>query len=235
MKTLLLNGCSFGEIWKPSQNFILKMRCSGYTNISRPATSFQRTCRSTIEWMAQNGDPGFVIIPMTFAHRWELGIADKTVDSIDGVWYPLQTSDLIDKDNAVKRRINPTVDRKKLAKLLELYYGLIPDQRTYWDKMFTEMIMLSGFLSSRNVPHLFFDMCNNFQKNDIEKWSGFEKLLYITSNKSVVDLYGFCGNKYMQQSLDSKQKFFNVHHKPEQYLILESYLQTYVEQNFWKE
>ena len=235
MKTLLVNGCSFGEIWKPSKKFVSATRCSTYINISRPATSFQRTCRSTIEWMAQNGDPGFVVIPITFAHRCELGIADKTTDSIDGVWYPLQLSNLIGKDDAVKRKINPTVDQEKLAKMLELYYGLIPDQRTYWDKMFTEIIMLSGFLSSRNVPHLFFDMCNDFENDIIKKWSGFEKLLYITSNKSVVDLFGFCGNKYMHRLLDPKEKNFNVHHKPRQYLVLESYLQTYIEQNLWKE
>ena len=95
MKTLLLNGCSFGECWTPTNNFIKSLGCEEAVNISKIATSFQRTCRSTVEWIAQNGNPEFVMIPITFAHRWELAIS-KTEDPIDGSWFSLQRKELID-------------------------------------------------------------------------------------------------------------------------------------------
>ena len=88
MKKLLINGCSFGYVWSPTKKFLNALGCDSIVNISKHATSFQRTFRSTVEWIAQNDNPDFVIIPITFAHRWELGIAEKEEDEIDGVWFP---------------------------------------------------------------------------------------------------------------------------------------------------
>ena len=62
MKTLLLNGCSFGHRWHPSKEFVNALGCDQTENISKVATSFQRTCRSTIEWIAINGNPSFVVV-----------------------------------------------------------------------------------------------------------------------------------------------------------------------------
>ena len=91
MKTLLINGCSFGHFWTPSQEFITKLGCDKVTNLSKVGTSFQRTCRSTVEWIAQNGKPNLVLIPITFSHRWELAL-NLDEDDIDGSWVPLQNS-----------------------------------------------------------------------------------------------------------------------------------------------
>ena len=231
MNTLLLTGCSFGECWTPTNNFIKSLGCEEAVNISKIATSFQRTCRSTVEWIAQNGNPGIVLIPITFAHRWELGIAKKD-DLIDGVWFPLQMTDVLPDDlNTLDRKINPTVDHAKLKKLLDLYYGTIPDIRPYWDKMFLEIITLSSFLHQHNIPHVMFDMCNNFQKTLVNKWEAFEKIKFIKHNKNIIDLFDFCANKYMWNSLSDKSENFNIHHEPEQYLVLEAYLEQYIKQN----
>ena len=89
MKTLLLNGCSFGHRWHPSKEFVNALGCDKTKNISKVATSFQRTCRSTIEWIAINGNPSFVVVPITFSHRWELAIGNSQ-DDIDGNWFPMQ-------------------------------------------------------------------------------------------------------------------------------------------------
>ena len=227
MKTLLLNGCSFGQFWNPTDHFVSSLGCDSLTNISRFSTSFQRTCRTTVEWIAQNGNPEFVLIPITFCHRWELAI-NKTEDPIDGAWFPLQRKELIDGH---QNELSSDVDVDKLKNMLDLYYGSIPTVNTYWDKMFTEIIMLSSFLESRDIKHLFFDMCNEFDKKHINGHKGFDKVKLIESNKNIVDLFNFCGNRYMWNSMaDNDNVDLNTHHAPEQLKHLEKYLLTCINQ-----
>jgi hypothetical protein len=180
-----------------------------------------------VEWIAQNGNPSFVVIPITFAHRWELAIS-KTEDLIDGAWFPLQRKELID---AHKNALRSDVDVDKLKNMLDLYYGSIPTINTHWDKIFTEIIMLSSFLEQKNIKYLFFDMCNQFDKKHIKGYKGFDKVKLIESNKNIVDLFNFCGNRYMCNSIDDNNNVdVNTHHAPEQYKHLENYLLTYINQ-----
>jgi len=228
MKRLLINGCSFGECWNPTQEFIESLGCDITVNISKVATSFQRTCRSTVEWIAQNGNPDFVIIPITFAHRWELSISENE-DTVDGAWFPLQRKELLD---SIKQRLSPDVSKDKVMQLIDLYHGVIPTIKTYWDKIFTEIILLSAFLESKKIKHLFFDMCNEFEKRHIKGYKGFSKVKLIEDNRNVIDLFSFCGNRYMWQSMTGgKSENFNVHHAPEQYKILEKKLIDYINTN----
>ena len=226
MKTLLINGCSFGECWSPSDKFVQTLGCDNVVNISKTAVSVQRTLRSTIEWIAQNGNPHYVIAPITFWSRWELAI-NKDEDKIDGCWFPIQRPELLE---SADRKLHPDVDKERLSKMIESYYALSPTVRTFWDKLFMDIISLSSFLENRNVEHLIFDMCNDFDMIHIEGYQGFEKLKLLEQNKNVIDLFGFCGNKHMWNSLKDKEKIdFNIHHAPEQYLILEDFLLKHVE------
>jgi len=226
-KTLLVNGGSYGECWTPTQNFIEDLGCDNAVNVSKYATSFQRTCRSTIEWIAQNGNPEFVVVPVTFAHRWELAISDNE-DQIDGSWFPLQRKELLD---AYSDQLHRDVDINKLKLMIDLYYGSIPTIKTYWDKLFSEVIMLSAFLESKKIRHLIFDMCNQFDKKHIKGYKGFDKLDLIKSNKNVIDLFKFSGNRHMWQSMEqNKNVNVNTHHAPEQYKHLENYLLTFINQ-----
>ena len=227
MKRLLLNGCSFGECWSPTKEFISYVGCDEAVNISKVATSFQRTCRSTIEWIAKNGEPSFIIIPITYCHRWELAIGDSE-DDIDGTWFPMQKKELI---TTMSDNISQLVDKEKLSQLIDLYYRCIPDIKTFWDKMFTEIVMLSAFLDSKNIRYLMFDMCNDFDTKHIRGYKGFDKLNLIRSNENIIDLFGFCGNKYMwTQMPNNKGQDFNIHHAPEQYKSLEKALMTHIKQ-----
>ena len=225
MKTLLINGCSFGECWTPSDNFVKKLGCDNVTNISKVATGFQRTCRTTVEWISQNDNPTFVIIPITFSHRWELAVSNEE-DDLDGSWFPIQRKELIDD---IKVDLSTDVSMNKLKQLVDLYYGCIPTIKTYWDKLFTEIILLASFLENRKVKYLFFDMCNEFDKKHIKGYKGFNKLKMIKENKNIIDIFGFCGNRYMWTTMKNKEQTdFNIHHAPEQYLELEKYILDYV-------
>ena len=75
-------------------------------------------------------------------------------------------------------------------------------------------------------------MCNNFQKKHINDYKGFDKLKIIESNKNIIDLFNFCGNRHMFDNLpESKQRDldpFMHHHDNKQYLALEKYLIDYL-------
>ena len=223
MKTLLLNGCSFTERWTPSKNFLDNLNCNTTVNIGKPGTSFQRTCRTTVEWIAQNNNPNFVIIPITFSHRWELAL-NLNEDKLDGSWLPLQNSNFMDNKYLLQ---GTTIE--KLKQFVDDYYKIIPTIKTYWDKQFTEIIMLAGWLDSRNIPYLIFDMCNEFNMDNLKDYKGFSKLDIIKANNKIIDLFNFCGNRYMWSTmLNNEQIDFNTHHAPEQYIELEKYLLNYL-------
>jgi hypothetical protein len=74
-----------------------------------------------------------------------------------------------------------------------------------------------------------FDMCNDFEYQHIKNLKAFEKVKLIKGNKKIMDLFSFCGNKFMAESMQvPKNKDFNIHHAPEQYKTLENYLINYL-------
>lgn len=224
--TLLINGCSFAECWKPSDQFIEKLNCDSSANIGKKGTGIQRALRSTIEWIAQNGNPQFVIIPIPLHSRWEMSVG-KDDDPVDGTWVSLQHPEYLDRGE-----IASDVSFADLKDMIERYYKIIPNVRTEWDKLFTEVIALSGFLESRGVKHLMFDMCNEFQLHHIKGYSGFSKVEMLRQNKSIIDIFGFCGNQFMYEQLPESKKL-NVnptmhHHDKEGYWHLENFLINYL-------
>ena len=225
MSTLLVNGCSFVECWQVTDHFRNKLNCDQTVNLGKSGTSFQRTARSTVEWIAQNGNPEWVIIPITFLHRWELSIGKKE-DPIDGTWYPLQGFDFI------KENLAEFVGADRVEALLKNYYSIIPDIRTHWDKGFTEIILLSSFLEQRKIKYLMFDMCNDFDEKHLVGYKGFTKLNLIKENKNIIDLFSFCGNIFMWNTLsDHLKKHFDPtahHHNTLQYQYLENHFLNYL-------
>jgi len=229
MKRLLINGCSFGACWTPPKEFVNSLGCDQIVNLSKGGTCFQRTCRSTIEWIAQNGAPAMVLIPITFSHRWELAL-NQDEDKIDGSWIPLQNSNYLSDEYNLQ-----DISIQDVKKLVDDYYKIIPNTKTYWDKMFTDIIMISGFLDQQRIPYLMWDMCNGFDKSHIKSYEGFHKINFIAKNNRIIDIWKFCGNRFMRDSmprdLRDKTPEFAFHHAPEQYKELEKYLIGYIKQN----
>tara|TARA_B100000780_G_C21002855_1_gene401263 strand:+ start:215 stop:913 length:699 start_codon:yes stop_codon:yes gene_type:complete len=226
--TLLINGCSFAEAWNVSEEFQNKLGCTNTVNIGKDGTSFPRTLRSTVEWIAQNGNPEFAIIPITYAHRWEMAIAKKD-DDIDGTWHPVLEEphlnlDKIDLEN---------IPEDKFKKLVPYYHGCVPNIRTYWDKIFTDIILLASLFEARGIKYLMCDMVNNFEMKHLAGYKGFSKLNLIKNNKNIVDLFSFCGNNFMYHKLP-KNECENVdpylwHHEDREYKHFEEYLIRYLD------
>ena len=217
--TCLINGCSFSAAWKPESDFLKHFGQSNFVNISKTGASFKRSARTTMEWVAQNGKPGLVILPITYAHRFEMAVAN-TEDALDGAWFPMQRSELIDQ-----KKIHSSISADKLKTMLDLYYGSIADVRHFWETLFTDIITLSAWLETQNIPYIMFDMCNDFGKEHIKSLQGIQRFEFIYRNKNVLDLFSFCGNKMMWHSLDEKlrSKIDSVayHHSNKQFRVLE--------------
>jgi hypothetical protein len=229
MKTLLINGCSFAKFWKVSEELVTYVNCDSLINLGKPGTSFQRTCRTTVEWIAQNGKPNFVMIPITFSHRWELAI-NKDDDELDGSWIPLQNSNFISDDYNIQD--SSIAEVKKLS---DQYYKVIPNIKTYWDKLFTDIIMFAGYLENQKIPYLMWDMCNGFDMGHIKGFKGFEKIKIINQNKRIINIWNFCGNRFMRDTMPEDLKAqtpeFAHHHGPTQLKRLEKYLMEYIKNN----
>ena len=223
---LLLNGCSFAYRWTPSQKFLEAVDCHKTMNISVNGGSFQRSLRSSIEYCATFGNPKFAVIPITWASRWELALAKEDV-LIDGTWATMQHPEYIDFS-----QLDESISKDKIKQLVENYYGVIPNVRSTWDKMFTEMIALASFFEAQNIKYLIFDMCNNFEEKHLTGYKGSEKLDLIKNNKNIINIFEFCGNKHMFDSLPEQKQTdidpYMHHHHATEYLVLENYLIDYL-------
>ena len=101
-----------------------------------------------------------------------------------------------------------------------------------WQKIFSQIITLASFLEANNLQYLMFDMCNNFEYRHIKGLEGFEKLKLINDNKNIINLFEFCGNKFMYDQLPTdEQKNIDAYmwtHHHDEYKALENYLIDYL-------
>jgi hypothetical protein len=228
MNTLLISGCSFVECWPENPEFAQALGCDSTVNLGLTGGSNQRSFRSVIEWIAQNGDPSFVIVPITYITRFELSISNRN-HPVDGAWFPVQRYELISHRS---EEILKCVDLGRLKDLIDLSYAVLPDERTYWDRLFTDMIMFAGFLRSRNIPYLMFDMVNAFNPQDIKIYPATQKITLIEQDPSIIDFWSFVGNRFMWDTLDTDLKKLidplHHHHASAQYRFLEQKLIDHV-------
>lgn len=199
---LLLNGCSYGDAWKSFPGY----------NLSRAGGSFYRSIRTTMEWIATNGKPDWVFIPITFATRIEISRID--VDQrIEGAY------DINDDSHAVHQRVG--------SQISDSCYGP-------WDYLFMNAIMFGSWLDQQNVKYLMWDQCNNFDSQHMAGFRAFKKLKYLEGNPRIVPLFEFCGNQYMYDSGgkwkhdDDREVPASRHYDDESYTFLKQYLDDYV-------
>jgi hypothetical protein len=82
-------------------------------------------------------------------------------------------------------------------------------------------------------------MCNGFDKIHINgnagPYAGFKKIDLIENNKKVIDIWHFCGNRFMRDTMEDaikrKTPEFAYHHGPEQHSHLEQYIMNYMQTN----
>jgi len=76
MSTLLISGCSYGLVYSEIVEELKTLfSVDEVINLSSAGTSPDRQIRVVIEWIAQNGNPDMVIMPVSHHNRFDLPIA----------------------------------------------------------------------------------------------------------------------------------------------------------------
>ena len=77
-KKLLISGCSYGVVYSEIQDDLKKIfNVDEVVNISQNGGSPDRAIRVAIEWIAQNGKPDMLILPVSHYNRFDLPIAER--------------------------------------------------------------------------------------------------------------------------------------------------------------
>ena len=211
-KTVLINGCSYAYNWKPEKWF------AGYdiVNIAECGGSNRRSMRTTVEWILQNGNPDYVLLPITFLNR---------------------TESFFDHNMNFANYINISFGfyaNHKHGKLFEEVEAVEHPSVTL-DRFLTDMIMLDGFLKQRNIPYLAWNMCTpskGMPAIDVNE-SLESKMSWLKNNSRIVD-WDFVGNIYLGKNgaridnpSEAKFDLQARHYDKNDYHILEKYLNDY--------
>lgn len=211
-KTLLINGCSYAHRWYPEKWF------EGYNivNIAECGGSNRRAVRTTVEWILANGNPDYVLLPITFLNRFE-SYYDHLKPKVEYI------------------SISPGfLSQGTLSPVVEEYVAYEHPSVTL-DRFVTDMILLDGFLKQRNIPYLAWNMCTppkGMPAPDVNE-SLEMKMNWLKNNPSIVD-FNFVGNVYLGEKgarvyhpEDEAFSFEARHYDKADYYILENYLNDY--------
>ncbi len=211
-KTVLINGCSYAYNWKPTKWF------EGYdiVNIAECGGSNRRAVRTTVEWILKNGNPDYILMPITFLNRFE-SYYDHLKPKVEYV------------------SISPGfLSLSTLAPIVREYMAYEHPSVTL-DRFVTDMIMFDGFLKQRNIPYLAWNMCTppeGMPAPDVNE-SLEMKMDWLKNNPSIID-FNFVGNIYLEQNGARSDGLGELDHSPsvrhyikDDYYILEKYLNDY--------
>ena len=204
-ETMILNGCSYGEVWEDFPG----------VNLSKGGGSFIRSIRTTMEWIVRNNTkPSYVFIPITHVSRFEKSYIMKQNIPVEGSYftntpddYATYTSKLSDScymqwDYAFMNIImfSSWLEQQKIKYLFW-------DQCNMFDKKhirgFNGMEKLKLVEQNKRIIPLF-EFCGN-------------QYMYENEGKWFDD--------------DIKYEPSMRHYKNESYVILKDYLDVYTKQN----
>lgn len=168
MAVNLLNGCSYGKQWLTFDG----------VNLSQLGNSMHGIIRTTMEWVAVNGKPDAVLVPITFMHRYEFAF-DLADDK--PIYGPYRN---INSDETLRD------DWQRLICRLNSEYDV-------YDKLLVSLIGFTGWLESQNINYLMWNQCNRFSEWNYDEFQACEKRKWVLDNPNIIDLYSFCGNQYM--------------------------------------
>ncbi len=203
MKTLLISGCSFSIKFSDITDNIKDLfGVDNVINLSTRGASPSRQIRAVIEWIAQNGNPNMVILPVSYAHRFDLPIA-KNFDNLHNLHYRSYWTMDPNSDE-----IRDEVDKDILKTFLKAGSVICKPEHTFFDKLFVELLTFQSFLQLNGIRHLIFDMCNNIdqlwinflsidEKNNSGYQPGMQKRKLIKDSKGIFNFLDFCGNAWI--------------------------------------
>lgn len=249
-KRLVISGCSYGLVYSEIQEELKEMfGVDEVINLSGAGASPDRQIRVVIEWIAQNGKPDMVIMPVSHYNRFDLPIAGK-FDPLHNLHYRGSWTMEIIEEN-----INSFINLDTLKEFLKTGGLVNKIEHTVHDYLFVKLITFQSYLQLNGIRHLIFDTGNYYEKLwmqylsiDEEHNSGYQpgmmKRDLIENCPGIYKFFSFCSNVWMYENhvadktnyipwketkkspypLSDAQKA-TIHHRKEQILQLIKHLQ----------
>jgi len=205
-KRLLISGCSFGAVYSDIQHDLKKLfGVDEVINISTLGGSPDRQMRGVIEWTAQNGKPDMVIVPVSFAHRFELPIAERS-DPLHNKHYRCMWHMNLGKNYGSAKPIDPTYDKSILETYMKTGAVIHSNDHPGHDNLWSKLITFQAYLELNKIRHLIFDTGNYYENvSDLDQ-PGMKKKKLIEDCKGIYKFFTFCSNVWMYQQLTDKEK-----------------------------
>ena len=236
MKTILISGCSYSEIFSnvDLQDYIKeKFDIENIVNLSHSGSSVDRQIKVVIEWLSNNPFPELVLMPLTHIERYDDSVSSEFVPGIAYDESLCVSMDPFPSKEQLNQRFPSRVDLHTVNNLLK-YKTLAYNDTSAFNNFITKIITFSGWLQSKKIKHLLFNMCNKF---DEQRLSRIKKQLFLKDNKNIIDIYKFIGNKFMYDNLTddlrNKEKIstlgcYTHHYGSESNKSLIDYLNSYI-------
>jgi hypothetical protein len=205
-KKLLVSGCSYGSVYSDLSQELKKMfAVDEIVNLSQLGGSPERQMRVVIEWIAQNGKPDMVILPVSYAYRFDLPIAEK-LDPLHNKHYRCVWHMDLDKNYGTAKPIDPKYDKETLQTYLKT--GAIIHQNEYpaHDDLFTRLLTFQSYLELNGIRHLIFDTGNYYSATLKENQPGMQKKALVENCKGIYKFFTFSSNVWMYQQLSDQEK-----------------------------
>ena len=205
-KKLLISGCSFGAVYNDIQAELKELfDVDQVVNISKLGGSPDRQMRGVIEWTAQNGKPDMVIVPVSFAHRFDLPIAEQT-DPIHNKHFRSMWHMNLGKNYGSAKPIDPKYDVSLLETFMKAGTVIHSNDHPGHDNLWYKLIMFQAFLELNKIRHLIFDTGNHYQNVPDLDQPGMEKKKLIENCKGIYKFFTFCSNVWMYDQLTDEEK-----------------------------
>jgi hypothetical protein len=220
-------------------------------NLSGAGASPDRQIRVVIEWIAQNGKPDMVIMPVSHYNRFDLPLA-KDFDPLHNLHFKTTWGKELGPD--MREKINDRVDLDTLRTFLKTGALVHQIEHPAHDYLFVKLITFQSYLELNGIRHLIFDTGNCYEhlwmpylsideENNSGYQPGMKKRDLVENCPGIYKFFSFCSNLWMYENhvtdkenyvpdgwekalpypLDLHQKV-TIHHRKEQTLQLIKHL-----------
>ena len=210
MKKLLISGCSYSLVYSEIKNDLIDLfDVDEVVNLSQEGSSPMRQIRAVIEWIAQNGKPHMVMMPVSHYDRFDLPIA-MDFDPLHNKHHRCSWSHILSPGEV-------DVDKDALEKYFKSGVMVNKVQHTIHDDLFVRLLTFQSYLQMNKIKHLIFDTGNYYEKFwipylsiDEENNSGYQpgmkKRDLIDNCPGIYKFTSFCSNVWQYESLTEEQK-----------------------------
>ena len=208
-KRLVVSGCSYGSVYSDISVELKKLfNVDEIINLSNLGGSPDRQMRVVIEWIAQNGNPDMVIMPVSYAYRFDLPIAEK-LDPLHNKHYRCVWHMDLDKNFGTAKPID---DKYRSTLQTYLKTGAMIHENEYpaHDNLFTRLLTFQAYLELNKINHLIFDTGNYYSATLKENQPGMQKKSLVEKCKGIYKFFTFCSNVWMYEQLSDKEKISYV-------------------------